>query len=49
MDYFVDLYIEKLSQYQIPSLDCHKLRKEFDLVWLDYSEVPNKRGAPITV
>ena len=39
MDYFVDLYIEKLSQYQIPNLDCHKLRKEFDLVWLDYSRV----------
>ena len=39
MDYFVDLYIEKLSQYQIPGLDCHRLRAEFDLVWLDYSRV----------
>ena len=39
MYYFVDLYVEKLSQYQIPKMDCHKLRKEFDLVWLDYSRV----------
>ena len=39
MDYFVDIYIQSLSKYKIPDLDCEKLRKQFDLVWLDYSRV----------
>ena len=39
MDHFVDLYIEKLSQYQVQGLDPKKLRKQFDLVWLDYARV----------
>ena len=39
MDYFVDLYTEKLSQYKIPNVDCNVLRNQFDLVWLDYARV----------
>ena len=39
MDHFVDLYVEKLSQYQIQNLDTQKLRKDFDIVWLDCARV----------
>ena len=39
MDHFVDLYVEKLSQYQIQNLVPQRLRREFDLVWLDYARV----------
>ena len=39
LDYFVDLYSQKLSQYNIPNVDCNALRNQFDLVWLDYARV----------